>query len=409
MFMEKKEIRSLLVDMNTIAEKYDFMYRKTGGYFNIFDITNIEADEVRICRLLKELLDPKGCHCQGHVYLKLFVMYVLHMDKEFSEEDYQKAWVDREYVIDNNRRIDLIIGIAQKVIPIEVKIYASDQENQCKDYLEKAVDANMFYLTLYGGPPSEYSITRALIEKIIPISFEREILTWLDQCLKVTETKRLMPISEVLRQFIEIIRRLTNQMEEGKEAEIIGLISESGKNIKTAMMIDQSLQQAKIAMIRKLLKALDHKILDLLGIKERSKNYDLDYEKKADSYYVKKESSYPGLSYCLKKDIKKDVDVCFRVEIEDNLFCGYCTPEKYKCARRKLSVDEAKKILKSEIPFNYVEDSWWIYWEHLPNKNETPNFKVFNDAWYNLFDEMKFNQFIENCIKTIKKVLAMQK
>ncbi len=408
--MKKNEIRSLLAEVNTIAEKYDFMYRKTGGYFNVFDITNIKTDEVRICRLFKELLDPKGCHCQGPVYLKLFIEYVLHMDKEFSEVDYQKASVDREYIIDNNRRIDLVIGIKEKFIPIEVKINAKDQENQCKTYLEKAKGANLYYLTLKGDLPSKDSIggQEELQAKITAISFEREIITWLDQCLQFTETRRLMPISEILRQLIEIIRRLTNRMEERKETEIISIVSESSKNVKTAMMIEQSLQQAKIEMISKVFKTLDHKITErFIELQGRLKNVAYDYEAATDSFYAYSKSTLPGLTYCCKKNIKKDVDLCFRVEIDYRLYCGFCTPEANKDAGAKLSADEARELLKIENLRRDEVEKWWIHWEFVPNENETPNFKQFNDAWYDLFDEEKFNQFIENCMETIERILGM--
>ena len=409
--MEIKYTRSLLEEVNIIAEKYDFLYQKTGGYFNIFNITNIEADEVRICRLFKELLDPHGCHCQGVVYLKLFIKYVLHMDKEFSEVDYKTALVEREYLIDDNRRIDLVICINKKIIPIEVKVYARDQENQCKDYLEKAKGANLYYLTLKGSPPSLYSIGEeaALHERVTTISFEREILLWLDQCLKFTETKRLVPVSEVIRQFIETIRRLTNRMEEGKEKEVVSIISESSKNMKTAMMIDQSLQQVKIAMISRVFETLDHKITErFVDLGNRLKDVICDYEVAIDSFYANNKSSWPGLTYCCKKNVKQDVDLCFRVEIDYRLFCGFCTPEKNQNTGEKLSTDEAKGLLKCENLRKSSKNNWWIHWEYLPNEKEAPNFKEFNDDWYDLFDEDKFTKFIEKCIENIERVLNMR-
>ena len=116
--MEAKHPERLLVEINAISKKYDFMYRKTGEYFNVFDVVGIKSDEVRICRLIKELIDPKGCHCQRTIYLRLFMKYVLHITEIFSEKDYQNAHISREYVINANRRIDLVIEIANKFIPI---------------------------------------------------------------------------------------------------------------------------------------------------------------------------------------------------------------------------------------------------------------------------------------------------
>ncbi len=37
---------------------------KQGKNFNIFEVQGVLSDEVRVCRLLKELLDPAGSHGQ---------------------------------------------------------------------------------------------------------------------------------------------------------------------------------------------------------------------------------------------------------------------------------------------------------------------------------------------------------
>ena len=408
--MDDKQIERLLMEVNAISTKYEFMYKKTGEYFNVFDIVGIESDEVRICRLIKEFIDPKGCHCQGTIYLRLFMEHVLHINEVFSEKDYQQAYVAKEYIIDANRRIDLVIKIANKFIPIEVKIYAGEQANQCKDYVGKAVGANLYYLTLDGHAPSVYSTgEEQLNEKISLISFSVEIVEWLEECLKITAARRLMPISEILRQLIDVIRRMTNRMEEDKEKEVVAVISESRKNIESAVMIEQSLKQAKIAMIKKVMSELDRRILDKLGWKERSKEYGLDYETVANSFYANNKSTYPGLNYCFKENVKEDVDVCFRVEIENNIFCGYCTPKSKEYACNQLSTADAEKILNYKCPFPDIEAGWWLYWEYLPNEKDTANFKNANNAWYDLFDDSKFEQFIENCMVTIENVLAMQK
>lgn len=408
--MEAKHPERLLVEINAISKKYDFMYQKTGEYFNVFDVVGIKSDEVRICRLIKEFIDPKGCHCQGTIYLRLFMKYVLHITEMFSEKDYQNAHISREYIINANRRIDLVIEIANKFIPIEVKLYAGEQENQCKDYAEKVVGANLYYLTLDGHAPSVYSTgEKQLNNQISLISFSVEILEWLDECLKITAAQRLTPISEILRQLIDAIRRMTNRMGEDKEREIVTVISESRKNIESAIMIEQSLKQAKIEMIKKVMSELDRRILNKLDWQERSREYGLDYETVTNNFYANHKSTFPGLNYCIKENVKEEVDVCFRVEIEDNIFCGYCTPKNKESAGNQLSVADAEKILNYTCPFPEIEKGWWLYWEYLPNEKDTANFKHANDAWYDLFDDSKFDKFIENCMKTIEKVLAMQK
>ena len=50
------DAKLLLSQVNQIAEKYDEIYKSTGGYFNIFSIAHIDTDEVVICRVIKEFL-----------------------------------------------------------------------------------------------------------------------------------------------------------------------------------------------------------------------------------------------------------------------------------------------------------------------------------------------------------------
>ena len=72
-------INSLLNEVKKISDKYENKKlqlletaKKTGCDFNIFEIIGISTKEVYICRLLAELLDPNGSHCQGSKYLDLF-------------------------------------------------------------------------------------------------------------------------------------------------------------------------------------------------------------------------------------------------------------------------------------------------------------------------------------------------
>lgn len=73
-------IEILLAQILAISKQYDLIYQKTGGYFNIFDIANIESNEVTVCRVIYELLNPKGSHYQGDLYLRIFIRDVLKMD-----------------------------------------------------------------------------------------------------------------------------------------------------------------------------------------------------------------------------------------------------------------------------------------------------------------------------------------
>ena len=115
-----------------ISEKYELLRKETGSNFNIFEIANIATNEVKICRVIYELLSPLGCHYQGSIYLKLFMEKVLGIEN-VDEAELKSAKVYRERVIKNDRRIDLLIETDKRMIPIKVKIYAKEQSDQCYD------------------------------------------------------------------------------------------------------------------------------------------------------------------------------------------------------------------------------------------------------------------------------------
>lgn len=103
------DVEKMLLEVSHISKKYEMINKMTGGYFNIFDIANISKNEVKICRIIYEFINPKGSHYQGDKYLKLFMKYVLGIDYNIFKEDYRNIKVYREYKIENDRRIDLVI------------------------------------------------------------------------------------------------------------------------------------------------------------------------------------------------------------------------------------------------------------------------------------------------------------
>lgn len=403
-------IEFMLAQISDISKKYDLIYQKTGGYFNIFDIANMESDEIKICRVIYELLNPKGSHYQGDCYLRLFVKYVLKLD--ITELEYKTVRVFREYVVLNDRRIDLVIETESRFIPIEVKIYARDQQKQCFDYCNHKNNFKLFYLTLNGRAPSPesakdltpiYDSSQIIIgyQEVSQISFETEIIIWLNKCLGQQETIKIAPIREVMLQLIATIRKLTNQMEEGIEMEIINTLSASKENMKSAIVIEKSLKHCKNDMIKKVLKAIEDGIN-----KEKLRNqydYEFDNFRLVKSYYERKGSSFPGISYYCKSLQKPGVDLWFRIEIDYCIFAGFCTPNNDKACGKQFNDIEVRTITSKLQP---RVDGWWTYWEYLPKNDEmnSPNFKQFDEEYLKLYDETTFCSFVEECVNSIKSM-----
>lgn len=397
-------VELLLQELSLVSKKFELINKKTGGYFNIFEITDIWSDEVIVCRVLHEILSPEGTHFQGNKYLKRFIKDVLKMD--MSEEELESAKVFREYRIDNNRRIDIAISTINHFIPIEVKIYAGEQANQCFDYAKTAKNSKVYYLTRFGDFPSDYSANGLTKQgkgylEISCISFSEDIINWLESCVSQSETIKIAPIREVLFQFMMTIRKFTNQMEDEKEMEIVDILMKSPENMKSALDIQSCVNQARV----KLMKQLFAKIESKVGRVKLENEYDYasDDYKNCNDFYKYKYSTYPGISYEYKSKVKPNIDIWVRIEIDNRIFIGYCCPVDGKSVKQALTQDEIEQILgvKTHI------DDWWAYWEYVPDGNDElcPNFKAANDAYLKLFNEPSLEEFTTKCATKIIELL----
>ncbi len=102
------------------------------------------------------------------------------------------------------------------VFKIEVKIWASDLNNQCKDYYDEAkkydADAKIFYLTPSGKLLSPESSDGVPAESMKCISFENDIYDWVSYCISQPEVIRNLPLREVLLQIAATIKRQSKNL-----------------------------------------------------------------------------------------------------------------------------------------------------------------------------------------------------
>jgi hypothetical protein len=299
----------LLLVISEKLKSFDFLYKETGAYFNIFDITGFNTKEVVMCRILHSLLDPKGSHYQESLYLHLFFEHVIKIP-DF-KDNLSRAYVNKEEVIEDARRIDLVIVTEKYYIPIEVKIGASDQPNQCTDYISatpKGKECKMLYLTKNGDPPTGES-TRGMTQteidnKIANISWHTDILGWIDLCIAQKETVKAAPIREVLLQFGDAIRSFTNQNTEDVEMELNATITANAENLKSAVAISKALLSIKHNCVNDIFQ----------DIKDHIDDVDILQFAKEKMRSVK--NGEPAISYWLPKitGVDKNIGLVFEYE-----------------------------------------------------------------------------------------------
>lgn len=189
--------------------------------YNIFEVLGVEYKEVIMCRFIGNLLEPKGKHGLGTEPLRLFIRNVLH-DEDFGG-NLEEAIITLEDSTDNGRRVDIVIYLKDKIYPIEVKIWAGDQDEQLKDYYKfyfgDSKDAQIYYLTPNKNLPSDKSKGEGedglKDEQIVRISFTEDIKNWLTEVCNIegaTET-----IKSVIRIFMEVIDKMGNDSKQLNE------------------------------------------------------------------------------------------------------------------------------------------------------------------------------------------------
>ncbi len=387
----------LLKEIWSIVQNYELISQKAGENFNIFEIASIENKEVIMCRVLGEFLNPKGKHSQGSKYLKIFVEEILGK-KDFN---YNKANVYLEYTIHNSRRIDIVICDDNYFIPIEVKIDAGDQENQCDDYLKYAKNSDMYYLTLSGRMPSEYSFNPSIqsVYGVKSLSFEIDIVNWLTKCVEDVNTLKIAPIREILLQLIRTIKKLTNQLGDECTMEIKELLTKSSENMKSAVLLEKSLIECKTELLIRVFKELEKK-LEKQGLVKATYLNDFSGDK-TNRFYIDRKC--PGICFKFKSNINTDIDMLLRVEVDERIYAGVILAKNGEWSGDLLTTEEIEKILNNK---KRDIDRRWAYSEYLPNgdKGSSPNFRDLNDEYFKLYDEAYFNEFID---KSVKRIMDM--
>ena len=238
----------LLEQTSVIRKKCEERYKETGVAYNVFKIAGISEREVPMCKVLTDLLNPKGFHYQGNVYLKLFMDMVVkpHSPMEKAGDlDLSKAKVNRQSSTNEGRLIDITVNDGKVFIPIEAKINAGEQPKQLSDYANESRKRNkavgfipVLFLTK-DGHKSEQQVPK---DDYVCISFEKDIISWLEACLE--KTKEVEPVREVITQYIKAIKSFCGNMEdEEMEKKIQELIMSSDDNYEAALKIRDAVKE----------------------------------------------------------------------------------------------------------------------------------------------------------------------
>lgn len=380
-------IRQLLSQTITISESYERVAESTGEKFNIFSILQMETDEVSThSKFIAELLNRKGSHGQKDRFLILFNK-LFCADLDLNTE---KSTVIIEYYIgkvetEKGGRIDILIKDDNgKVIMIENKIYASEQRNQLLRYHNAFPCGKLFYLTLFG----EKSSQDISIEKYQIISYENDIINWLEECKK--ESVNIPILRESITQYINLIKKLTNQnLNKKMNQEIKKLVLKDKESlIAYRTLIDNQIQMdLKKDLIKEIVKKIEDRFVKLGYSNIITTNLESD----------------KGLLVSIENDKMEKLNIKLKLNFEGKnytgLIIGFC-----KNSSNKTRNSELFEKFKKEFPNNDAKQSdWWIAYFFYDNKYKNWFFPTLADI---KFDEsngfyLDLEKKVEIMIKTL--------
>jgi len=384
--MEK--IKSIIEQIKIINKKHNEIDKITGRNFNVFDAANIGHKELIHTQLLSELLSPNGSHNQKDKFLKIF-LNILGLNFKL-----QNPKCYPEYIIDNNRRIDVLINDNDFIIAIEAKIFAKDSDNQLKDYYDflnkNKKESKLFYLTLNGNLPSENSLNDLSNNDIVIISFKNEIHKWITECIK--EVSDIPIIRDGLYQYKLLLERLTNK-NKNKEEEVKEVISKDSESIKAADEIFKSYEDVWYEKEEKFW-------IELYNYAARK--YFQDWENgDSDIYNVwydtnGEEFDDKAVLNNLKTHNNEARGICFKKIInKQTIYIGI----DYSNYTETISIWYSG-INKQLNGFEFIKDDESIDF-YTKYANIELSFYPNNNLSFEIFDEAKFNELIEKLSKEL--------
>lgn len=203
--------------------------KKEATGFNVFDY--IDPYENDLSDVLRDLLDPKGDHGQGELFLKLLCEKLGYVGASLGLANAKVQTEAPTHGIEKyRRRMDVFVD-AGVLVAIENKVDATEQKDQVKAYLEhlrvctkgNGKRSVLIYLTPNGRRPK--SIDRAEFEearlegKLCCWSYRDDLWEWLESCRKQCAARK---IQDFLGDFIVYIQTKMQREPENREDDFEG-------------------------------------------------------------------------------------------------------------------------------------------------------------------------------------------
>lgn len=368
--------RSLLDSAALIRQQAEELDRLTGAQFNVFDTLRLTTHENSHSLFIAELLNPRGRHGQGDIFLRAFTKQVTgplsekNKDDPLAEALYELISGGMSVITELNLgpitdttggRVDIALVGNCKRVYIENKIYAKLQHRQLERYLE--TKQLVLFLTLFEHDFQNEQLPQE--ENLHRITYEKHICAWLDRCVELSA--EMPAIRESILQYKAVVEWLTNQgRNKIMENDLLKIISKDTESIKAFF----ALRNSENALYHH----IGERVLEIARIVEGSAGCGLQLQE--ESYDPMAQEQY--LSFTCDKWKVHNLSVgiqCYR-NFQDLAFGVFYArtvggePNTELANRINSSFRTAEKLGDTEPP-----NSWWLASRYFddPWKNWSPD------------------------------------
>ena len=229
------------------------------------------------------------------------------------------------------------------------------------------------------------------------ISYKSDIIIWLEQCLK--ESASLPLLRETLQQYIHLIKVITNHpTNKPMEQKIVNYIIETPENLKTASTIASCIDAAKQKILQKFWEELYTVLKNKFDVKGMIEGF------QTEEYYVLGRGKIIALWVEIPSKRIGDYRLYWGAEIEHNFYSGFWIGNKDGKKESVTNNDMCQKYREYLQEYKFDND-FWLGWKYsIPQLN----FKNFNDAAYELADDVSMKKIVtgivENAYTEIERI-----
>ena len=382
--------------------------------FTVFSALRNETDEEKThTTFLYEILRPDGQHGMKDTFLKDFFKTVLKVDNyDKTAKIFQECHIDPKD--DNYGRLDLCIETDSARYPIEIKIYADDQDHQMERYHKfakrKSEVSQVYYLTLNGHSPSEKSLGKLSENDVICISFAKEIHAWLNNCIDIANHKHAQDVVAVINQYQTLLNKLTDEQQDDVYMDAINkLISSSKENYECAVAFEKGLAAARTEKLRELFNDIrkylaENKKLKDYSIFNNSIEEDELLEKRISEYYSLDKNTWPKIWFEIKR--VNEIRIILNIELGVTLYYGliFTNDDWDKIPIQKDVLGKAfgrNNSCWTDRINKFKGKDWWIWWRYLPFKDSPLNFRSCSGIYTNLYDRQEYQNILDAISKEL--------